>query len=290
MQSIPVLYNPAMVADAQSFSPSASKPGEVVTDWVLHNLPIEVRESNPAGRNALCSAHLEDYVDGVLACKIDNGFGNRSPYVAAALPYQVGSLLDAACLVASRTAPVACSPSAGFHHARYASAHGYCTFNGLMVTAVMLRRMGLARSVGIIDCDYHEGDGTSAIIEHLGASWVKHWTAGAEFRNRSQARDFLRWLRLQVKGMSECDVVIYQAGADAHIDDPLGGMLTTEQMLERDRAVFWLAREYRIPLVWNLAGGYQRDVSGSIKPVLSLHRQTMRACVDIYIHEQDQRA
>jgi hypothetical protein len=31
------------------------------------------------------------------------------------------------------------------------------------------------------------------------------------------------------------------------------------------------------PLVWNLAGGYQRDESGSIEPVLKLHRMTVIA-------------
>lgn len=35
-----------------------------------------------------------------------------------------------------------------------------------------------------------------------------------------------------------CDVVLYQAGADAHIDDPLGGFLTTSQLLQRDHLVF----------------------------------------------------
>ena len=37
-----------------------------------------------------------------------------------------------------------------------------------------------------------------------------------------------------------------------------------------------------IPVVWNLAGGYQRDEQGTIEPVLALHRQTMDICAQIY--------
>ncbi|MBK7005541.1 MAG: hypothetical protein IPH37_10705 [Burkholderiales bacterium] len=78
------------------------------------------------------------------------------------------------------------------------------------------------------------------------------------------------------------DLVLYQAGADIHVNDPLGGILTTEQMKQRDRTIFNGCITRRIPLVWNLAGGYQRDLNGTIAPVLSLHRNTMHQCLRAY--------
>lgn len=36
----------------------------------------------------------------------------------------------------------------------------------------------------------------------------------------------------------EFDLVLYEAGADVHVDDPLGGVLNSEQMRQRDRIVF----------------------------------------------------
>ncbi len=42
---------------------------------------------------------------------------------------------------------------------------------------------------------------------------------------------------------SDCDVLLYQAGADPHIDDPLGGWMTTSQLFERDLIVFTTARK-----------------------------------------------
>ena len=77
------------------------------------------------------------------------------------------------------------------------------------------------------------------------------------------------------KAIGDCqdvDLVIYQVGADWYVHDPLGAVLTGVQMAKRDHAVF--AAFKGRPLVWNLAGGYQRDVNGGIEPVLKLHRTT----------------
>ncbi len=73
--------------------------------------------------------------------------------------------------------------------------------------------------------------------------------------------------------------MLYQAGADPHIDDPLGGILSSEQMSWRDRQVF--EKLGHLSLVWNLAGGYQ-VVPGDTEaqkrePILALHRET--ACL-----------
>ena len=56
---------------------------------------------------------------------------------------------------------------------------------------------------------------------------------------------------------SRCSVLLYQAGADPHIDDPLGGALTSSQLARRDTIVFDGCRVLGLPIAWNLAGGYQ---------------------------------
>jgi acetoin utilization deacetylase AcuC-like enzyme len=73
-------------------------------------------------------------------------------------------------------------------------------------------------------------------------------------------------------------VILYQAGADPHVDDPLGGWLTTEQLAQRDRIVFETARAMQVPIAWNLAGGYQRP----LRNVLDIHDNTLRACWQVY--------
>jgi hypothetical protein len=45
----------------------------------------------------------------------------------------------------------------------------------------------------------------------------------------------------------------------------------------RDDTVFKAARNGGVPVAWNLAGGYQRLSDGSIRPVLDLHDNTLKA-------------
>ena len=207
----------------------------------------------------------------MLDLSIDNGFGNRNAQVAASLPYTSGSLLAAARHALEYRENV-CSPTSGFHHAGYDSAEGFCTFNGLMVTALALLEQGAVRSIGILDCDVHYGNGTDDIVKRLGVQGIRHHTMGAHFRHRDEASLFEQWLHRAIEDCLDVDLLIYQAGADPHVNDPLGKVLTGVQMAKRDHAVF-SAFQGR-PLVWNLAGGYQRDVNGGIEPVLKLHRTT----------------
>jgi acetoin utilization deacetylase AcuC-like enzyme len=324
---IPVFYRPEMVADSGGYSPSASKPRLVVEDWLAYfHDHIEIISFAPATANTIAVAHERKYVDDVLAMRRDNGFGNRRADVAASLPYTVGSIVAAAKYVASQDAPrpfngvVAVSPTSGFHHARYADGGAFCTFNGLVVAAQVLLTRGLARRVGIVDFDFHYGNGTDDIIERLypgavernlalfrqydhgegvfgwveeSGGWVQapgkppfsnlppivHYSAGHDSHAAPRFPEFV------VRQMgSACDVILYQAGADQHIDDPLGGCYTSEQMRKRDQGIMLLCAVYGFRLLWVLAGGYRRDASGSVEPVISLHRQTMKECVDAFVH------
>ena len=173
-----------------------------------------------------------------------------------------------------------CAPVSGFHHAHYGSAGGYCTFNGLVITAQKLLVEGAVNRVPILDCDMHYGDGTDQILKHLGAGEsVTNATFGRWFHQPSQAGAYLQRLRETVARFEAYDLVLYQAGADGHVDDPLGGVLTTEQMIERDQIVFASARTHATPIAWNLAGGYQEPLA----KVVDLHSNTLRECVREFV-------
>lgn len=272
-----IFYRPEMVAaNLASYSPSASKPKLCVEDWAKHDIDMELHDFEPVTRKDLALAHDIDYVNAVLDLQLDNGFRNKDPEVAASLLYTTGSMLSAAeHAVVHRTHT--CSPTSGFHHAGYSFGGGFCTFNGLMVAAIKLQQQGLVRTVGILDCDVHYGNGTQDIIEELELDWVKHYTMGRYFRDEADAGrggvKFLRWLEEAIDDLRDCDLILYQAGADAHKLDPLGGVLGSKTMYERDGMV--AGGFSRKPLVWNLAGGYQKR-GNSIRPVLDLHLSTAR--------------
>jgi acetoin utilization deacetylase AcuC-like enzyme len=183
-----------------------------------------------------------------------------------------------------KTGTVAAAPCSGFHHATYNETMGFCTFNGLMVTALALRPLGIR--IGILDLDMHYGNGTDNILEKVcAASWIRHFTGGRHFRVSSQAKEFFTSTLPQVlTSMSErCDLILYQAGADPHVDDPHGGWLTTPELRVRDAMVFDAFKASNTPVVWNLAGGYQVEPDGSIPKVLEIHDNTMAECCRVYL-------
>lgn len=281
-----VFYRAEQVGPAQHSSPSAHKPRLVVEDWTrVFGSSIEICNFEKATERQIARAHQREFVKGVLTGTIANGFGNRDRKVADSLPFTSGSMLAAA-EYAVLHKEVVCSPTSGFHHAEYRSSGGYCTFNGLMVTALALKDAGLVNRVAILDCDAHYGNGTDSIIKVLGIDWIEHHTQGREFGMAYNAVGdaYERWLEAAIEKCKSCDLVLYQAGADPHMDDPLGGILTTAQMAARDRSVF--EKLGHLPMVWNLAGGYQ-VVAGEteaerIEPVLALHRETARLHCEIF--------
>lgn len=283
---INIFYRPEMVATSNiSSSPSAGKPKEVVEDWLTNKNTAPFMQINgnfpPVTIEQICSVHDSRFVESILNCKIPNGFGNKNAEVAASLPFTSGSFLAAAeYALANKTA--AASPTSGFHHVSPYVAEGFCTFNGLMIAAVAL--LNKVSKIVILDFDMHYGNGTDNIIanSNLHHSVVNvtndtYWRSAKDVLSFCNINNLTNFLTEQ-----KADIVFYQAGADIHVKDPFGGILTTEEMIERDKNIFESCYSLELPIVWNLAGGYQKDNSGSIAPIINLHRNTMMECIKVY--------
>jgi acetoin utilization deacetylase AcuC-like enzyme len=269
---IPVFYRPEMSAtNSDSFSPSAAKPKIVVDHWLAQGAisPAQITSFEPAHRYTIGLAHDQEYVDNVLDCQTPNGFGNRSPEVAASLPYTAGSMMAAALHVLDHGG-LACSPTSGFHHAGFDFGGGFCTFNALAVAAIKAAKSGA--KVGILDCDAHYGDGTADILRLHKKLGIKHHTFGEHFPCGKEAKGWEMWLLKAINDLSDCDVVLYQAGADPYLKDPLGGQMSMMHLSYRDSLVFSMLDN----VAWNFAGGYTRDADGGISPVIAIHTATLR--------------
>jgi acetoin utilization deacetylase AcuC-like enzyme len=278
VSTIPVYYSDELLAESDCRSPSLAKPKPVVEAWELAGLPIERREVTPATVEELCLAHDPAYVEAILLCMADNGFRNQRPDVARSLPYATGSVIGAT--QAALESGIASATGGGFHHASYATASMFCTFNGLCIAAIRLLRAKRVSRVLIVDCDFHYGNGTDDIIEHLGLEdEIVNASLGKYFCAPAQASAYLREVERLAGLFPAFDLVIFQAGADLSIHDPLGGVLDTEQMRLRDRIVFDAAKRAGVPCAWTLAGGYQVPLSGTIE----LHTITMQECCAAFI-------
>ena len=291
-KSIPVYFDERMVARCALPSPSPRKPELVVARWRSLGLPIRIEPVAPVSRAEFNLAHERSHVDGIFAGTTANGFGTHDREVMDSLAWTSGSMLSAArAALLSANDPtslvrgVACSPTSGFHHAGWAQSWGFCTFNGLMITCRKILLEGKVKRIGILDCDQHHGDGTEDIITHLGLHGsVEHITARTGYPH--DATIFMKTLPDLLKRFAGCGLLLYQAGADCHVDDPLGGFLDSAQMRLRDRLVFEHCARAGLPVAWNLAGGYQQeerpDGSVSLDKVLALHDATMEECIRVF--------
>lgn len=259
--------------------------------WVadsLTDLPIagvELVAPEPLTESQVASVHAPEYVTAVRtgqprALAESQGF-RWDPQLFQMVLASNGGVVAAAFEALQHG--VSGSLSSGLHHAGHARGAGFCTFNGLAITALKLLSEGLVQRVLILDCDQHLGDGTDDILTKLNAfDRVNNASLGRRFKRPKDAKPYLAKVRELANSFSDYGLVLYQASADVHVNDPLGGVLTTEQMIERDRIVFEAARSSGVPLAWNLAGGYQDPVAN----VVVLHVNTMRECVRAYASGQ----
>lgn len=283
-ETLKVFYSEDMVSDSGvRASPSDRKP-KIVSQALLETAwPIELVAPVPTTVSDVCRVHEPSFVDDVLLLRRPNGFGSLSGSVARSVLYTCGACYGSALVALAEG--ISASLTSGFHHAGPRAVRGFCTFNGLMVTAAQLLAEGRVARLAIIDCDYHYGNGTQAIIDEQAlADRVLHVSFGESFRKPEQAADYLAavaGLKARFKAFRP-ELILYQAGADPHIDDPFGGLLTTEQMRTRDQMLFTISRELSIPLTWNLAGGYQIESDGSIPRVVQLHLNTFEEALRVW--------
>jgi acetoin utilization deacetylase AcuC-like enzyme len=273
---ISVFFDDRQVAFS-SASPSAEKPKFVIDSWKKYN--IEITRFSPVLKEDFYLAHSKEYVDNIFNLLKPNGFGSIDDQLNNSLLYTTGSFYSAAKFALESS--IAVSPTSGFHHAGFNIGGGFCTFNGLIVTAQKLKKDKLVQTVGILDCDYHYGNGTNDIINKLSLDWITHYSSGYEYceYGKSLRGDaFISSLPNILNKFKKCDIILYQAGADQYINDPLGGLLTKTQMKMRDKIVFEFAKMNHIPIVWNLAGGY----TDPFNEVLEIHDNTMSICSKVY--------
>ncbi len=279
---IPVFFNPLMVSQVVLSSPSPRKPLEVIAEWnQKYNNHIEIKDFLPFEQEEFYIAHEKSHVDKIFKLKKSNGFDTKHKEIAQSLYWTSASFYYAA--VQALEKGIAVSPTSGFHHAGFDYAWGFCTFNGLLITAMQLIKERNLK-VGILDFDYHQGDGSENIIHHFNLyDKIIHITGKTSY---SREKDlFFEEMPFMLETLKDMDIILYQAGADQHIDDPLGGFINNEEMRKRDYLVLRFAKENNIPIVWNLAGGYQetiKDGSRSIQKVLDIHNATMEETIKIF--------
>ncbi len=228
--------------------------------------------------------HTRGYVDKLLTGTLD-----PMEIALLELPYS-RELVDASFLGAGGTISavrssfergVGVNVAGGFHHAFPDHGEGFCVLNDVAMGVARALEDGLAGRVGVVDCDVHQGNGTSAIFsredrvftfsihQEFNYPLVKPpSTLDVGLANGADGDAYLPHVAAAVERIIDefaADLVVYVAGADPYEGDVLGGLaLTRSDLAERDRLVMEACASRGVPFAVTLAGGYAARTADTV--------------------------
>jgi len=186
----------------------------------------------------------------------------------------------------------------GLHHAQKDRAAGFCLYNDLAVAIRNFVKQGWR--VAYLDLDLHHGDGVQDLfydqtqvltlslhesghylypgtghIQDLGSASARGTSVNIPLEPFTETADYLEAFEAVVPralAWFSPDVLVVQAGADAHFADPLGDLaLTTQAFQALYRRVFELADAHaQGRILLTLGGGYEAQVVARVWKILYL--------------------
>lgn len=280
MSRLPIVWDPTYSPDFPESHRFPMVKFQLLKEWVDQNVSNTLLYSpKPCSMSVLCSTHDPDYVSAFQSGTLDN-----KSIREIGLPWSQG-LADRTTLALGgslRTCELAhefglaSHLAGGTHHAHRSRGSGFCIYNDLAVSAHYLINKGLASRILIFDCDVHQGDGTASILADNPNAFTCSIHAEKNFPVRKVASDLDincpdgmtddDYISLVMESLEAVllswhpDFVIYDAGSDVHIDDPLGRLsISTDGLRQRDYQVISRIRAGGIPCATVIGGGYGKD-------------------------------
>ena len=275
---------------------------ELIPEQLLYEGTVEEAQffaPPPLSEETLLLTHTSGYWQKLRKQQLNRkeiraiGFPMTPKLVTRGLHIANGTLL--ATQYAQQHHGIAMNIAGGTHHAFTNKGEGFCLLNDIGIAANELLHRKLAHQILIIDLDVHQGNGTAQIFYHNPRVFTFSMHGARNYPTRKETSDldiglpdyttdhqYLHTLQQHLKPLIEKikpDFLFYLAGVDVLATDKLGRLsLTLQGCKERDRMVLSIAKEYDIPMVVSMGGGY----SERIATIVEAHANTFRVAHDLF--------
>jgi len=248
-------------------------------------------------------AHHQDYLDRIKSGQLSDVEARRIGFPWSQAMVERSRRSTGATISAAHAAVVdglSANLAGGTHHAFADSGQGYCVFNDVCVAAKVIQQQhSSVERVLFVDCDVHQGNGTSSIAAndptlfafsvHCQVNYPFKKTAGdLDIALPPETSDdvYLKSLKTGIDtalSHFKPDFVFYIAGADPFSGDRLGKLsLTKPGLRSRDELVINYFRDLEIPIAISMAGGY----APNIEDIVDIHFATIEVACHRFLRDQ----
>jgi len=269
----------------------------LIADRMKHHAGVEIAPARCASYDELCLAHDPAFVDAFLASALDDkairriGLRPWTDSIIERTQRLVGGSLMALEDALSGVG-IGANLAGGTHHAYSDFGSGYCIFNDIAICARQALQKKSINKILVLDLDVHQGDGTAEIFQNDPDVFTCSIHCHSNFPFRKQKSDLdvglpdhieddeylgiLDQVLRQVKPQNY-DLILYQAGVDTLKADALGKLdLSREGLKHRNRKIFSYYKEYNIPIVIFMGGGYSNPINATVDSFEDLFGQASR--------------
>lgn len=275
----------------------------------------------PLSSKELLEIHDENYVNAVESVSCGKNISGLEKFglgtvdnpviidMAEGARFQAGGTVTGARLLVENKAKKVLQMGGGFHHARRATAEGFCLYNDLALAINEMTKAGW--HVAYLDIDVHHGDGVQEIFysddkvmtislhesgEYLfpGTGWLHDKGKGMgrslklnlplePFTEGDSYYEVLDKVVTRALSWYKPDALVVQAGADAHFSDPLADLLLTTQDYEKifRRIVDLADLHCNGRALFTLGGGYSITAAPRIWTILYSVLMNVNVPVDL---------
>lgn len=190
---------------------------------------------------------------------------------------------------------IAMNIAGGTHHAFADHGEGFCVFNDIAIASNLLLAQDPLTRILVVDVDVHQGNGTAKIFEQddrvftFSIHGEKNYPVRKEqstldigMPDKSEDKLYLTTLKRHLKAIideHQPNIIFYLSGVDIIASDVLGRLSVSRAgCKERDRYCMSTFKEYGIPVVVSMGGGY----SSRLVDIIECHANTFRVAQEIY--------